>query len=856
MNSKKIVFFISLAANAFFVKGQDKVNEKNPADSVIVKVHPSYNNVTGIHRWLFGENYRKEWAADTKLPVFRISELHGGLTPERQGGGFQTTSLRLIDPTGKEWVLRSVEKDPVKLLPQELKQTFARDWLVDAMTAEHPFSALIVPPLAEAAGIPHAVPEIGVVSADKNLGTYNELFAGKVCLLEEREPTGKSDNTIKTMQNLYDDNDDSIDGAQFLKARLLDVLIGDWDRHDDNWRFTKEKDGKSRIYTAVPRDRDQALYINQGLIPWTVSRSWIVPYLQGFGGEIRDIRLSLFISTFLDRYPSTHLSYSAWMKVVNDFVAAETDEVLEAGLKRLPQTAYRLRHDALLKALKQRRNELPASMAYYYRFINKIVDMHISNKNELVSIKDTSNNGLKVTINKISMNGDVKDTIFNGTFDPKITKEIRFYMGGGDDKIILNNNHSPIKLRFVDSLDHKNYQIVKSVNKVQIYDRSKQNISLSGDSSRARLHIANDSANTAFLPVNLINIWMPLADAQINRDDGFLLGLGFRYIGKDGFRARPYSEVQELLVSHSFATKAFDIKYRGEWIHAIGNADFVLLANVKAPNNTINFFGLGNESVFDKTGDYTRYYRTRFNTYLLDPALRWKSADGLSFSIGPSFQYYHFNPRDNAGRFINNTSLIHSYDSLTIAKDKVHAGLTARLISDRRNNKLLPSAGTYVNLKIQSYAGLNSYSKAFTQITGEAAFYKNIADTLIVIADRIGGGVNLGDAAFYQSLFLGGQDNLLGYRQYRFSGKEMLFNNLEVRIKLFHIASYVLPGQFGLTGFFDTGRVWLDGEHSDKWHTGTGGGFYFTPAGLIVIQALAGHSSEGWYPYITLRLRF
>ena len=851
---KKLLFILSILLIGLTAKSQD--GKVITLDSVVVKVHPAFDKVSKFHRLLFGENYRKEWAIDTKLPVFRISELHGGLLPERLGGGFQTTSLRLIDPSGKEWVLRSVEKDPVKLLPAELKQTFARDWLIDAMSAQHPYSALIVPHLAEAAGIPHTVPIIGVVSPDKNLGEFNKIFAGKVCLLEEREPTGGSESTLKTMEDLYNENDYAVDGKEFLKARCLDVLIGDWDRHDDNWRFTVKTNDKNRIYTAVPRDRDQVMYINQGLIPWTVSRSWIVPYLQGFGGQIRDIRLSLYISDFMDRYPSVHLSYAEWMKIVNYFVAAETDDVLEAGLKKLPKSAYQLRHDTLLSQLKQRRNCLPAAMSYYYRYVNRIIDLHVSNKDEQITIKDTAGNELAVIINKINKKGNVKDVIFIGTFDPQITKEIRFYMGGGNDQVILNNNSSPIKLRFIDSLDHKDYDFIKSVNKVQIYDQSRQNLSFSGDSSRARLHLSKDSANTSFLPVNLFNVWMPLADAQINKDDGFLLGLGFRYIGRDGFRASPYSQIQELLISHSFATKAFDIKYKGEWIHALGNADILLQANAKAPNNTINFFGLGNESLFDKTGDYVRYYRTRFNTYLLDPALRWRSAKGLSFSIGPSFQYYHFNPQDNAGRFINNTSLIHSYDSLTVAKDKLHAGITAILINDRRNNKLLPTEGSYVNLKVQSYAGLNDYSKGYTQITGEASFYVHFADTVITLADRVGGGATFGNAAFYQSLFLGGQGNLLGYRQYRFAGQEMVFNNLEARVKLFSIASYVLPGELGLTGFFDTGRVWVDGESSDKWHTGTGGGIYFMPAGLTLIQVIAGHSTEGWYPEVSLQFRF
>ncbi|MBS1522506.1 MAG: BamA/TamA family outer membrane protein [Bacteroidetes bacterium] len=853
---KKIILFLSLVLPCINAWAQDDI-KPIIQDSIVVKVHEQYDKVSGIHRFFLGEGYRKEWGMAVKLPVFRISEMKGGLTPERKGGGFQTTSVRLIDPTGKEWVMRSVEKDPVKILPIELQQTFARELFIDAMSAQHPFSALVVPPLAEAAGIPHATPIIGVVSPDKALGKFLPLIENKVCLFEEREPTGKSDNTLEAIRNMYDDNDYSFDAKAFLKARCLDVLIGDWDRHDDNWRFTKEKDDKKRVYTPVPRDRDQAMYYNTGVVPWLASRDWVGPYLQTFGGKIRDIRYSMIASSWFDRFPYQRMTYEEWMRVVNGFCAEETDAVLEAGLKRLPKEVYKLRHDWLLSALKERRSNLPAAMSWYYYFFSRIIDMHVSNKNELLTIKDAPNNGLNVVINKINKEGDVKDVLFEGNFDPKITQEIRFYMGGGKDKIVLNNSQSPIKLRFIDSLDHKEYHIEKSANTVKIYDRDKQNITVTGgESSKASLHIKNDSATTAFLPVNLVHVWAPLANVQINKDDGFLLGLGFRYTGKDGFRTTPYSQIQELMVTHSFSTQAFDVKYNGEWVHAINNTDILIDANVKAPNNTINFFGLGNETPFDKTGDYVRYYRTRFNTYLLDPALRWRNGKGFSFSIGPSFQYYHFNPEDNVGRLIENTSLIHSYDSLTIAKDKIHLGGTALLINDRRNNKLLPTEGTYLNIKLQSMAGLNSYSRGFTQITGEAAFYVHFADTVITLADRIGGGATFGDAAFYQSLFLGGQGNLLGYRAYRFAGKDLVYNNFETRIKLFSVASYVLPGELGLTGFFDTGRVWIDNDNSNKWHVGEGGGIYFMPAGLTLFQVIAAHSTEGWYPYFSLLLRF
>jgi outer membrane translocation and assembly module TamA len=84
----------------------------------------------------------------------------------------------------------------------------------------------------------------------------------------------------------------------------------------------------------------------------------------------------------------------------------------------------------------------------------------------------------------------------------------------------------------------------------------------------------------------------------------------------------------------------------------------------------------------------------------------------------------------------------------------------------------------------------------------------------------------------------------------------MLYNNLEARIKLASFASYIFPGQIGIIGFYDVGRVWVKDENSQKWHNGVGGGIYFAPAQLAVLRIVAGYSREGWYPYIALGFRF
>lgn len=824
-------------------------------DSIVIRVHPSYDSVGGIHKWFFGQNYRKEWSTPVKLPLIRISKINGGLIPEKEGGGMQSKSLRLKDKSGKEWVIRSVEKTPDKLLPENLQGTFAVDWVDDAMSGQHPFSALIVPPLAAAAGVHHTEPVIGVIAPDPALGEYSKLFTGMVVLVEEREPAGDSDNSIKMLKELNQDHDNRLNGEQFLKARLLDLLIGDWDRHEDQWRWISKKNGKDKVYEAVPRDRDQVFHVNQGLFPSIAALPWIDPLLGDFNGDLAGVKYSLFKTRFTKAAPDAHISYNAYMQIVNEFVKSETDAVLEAGLKRLPKEIYSIRHDELLKKLKQRRDNMPAAMGDYYRFIYRIVDIRTSDKNEQVTITNTPDKSMRVVISKLDKNGQLKDKLMDMTYNPEITKEIRLYVSDGDDQVTIDNNNSPIKLRVIGDKGTKTYNIKQAYTKVKLYESTDSN-TYTGQVNRLSKHISNDTLNTRFVPTNLYNVWMPLATAAINADDGFLLGLGFKYTGKQGFRKLPYSNVQQLLVSHSFASDAFRVKYNGEWIQALGKADFVMQAFIQAPDNTMNFFGRGNETVLNKTGDYHRYYRTRFDTYQFDPALRWHTGAGSTLSAGPSLQFYHLNKDDNAGRFIEQSTPLNTYDSNTLDKDKAHLGMLVNFTSNKRDNNILPSRGYYINVVVQGYKGLNDYSKSYAQIKPEFTFYQRINSSgTIVVSDRVGGGVSVGNPAFYQSMFLGGQGNLLGYLQNRFSGQHMVFNNLQARIKLASIASYIIPGQLGITGFYDAGRVWIKEEDSSKWHQGTGGGLYFAPASLTVLQVLAGHSEEGWYPYVSLNFR-
>jgi hypothetical protein len=824
-------------------------------DSVVLAAHPVYNKVSGLHKFFFGESYRKEWAAPAKLPVIHLSQIGGGLIPVKLGGGFQSTSLRLVDKSGKEYALRNVEKRADLIVPLPFQGTFAKDLLDDATTSQHPYSALTVSPVANAVGVPHSTPIIGVVAPDSSMKGYQHLFNEKVALLEVREPLGKSDNTVKMQDNLQEDNDNSYDANNFLRARMVDLLFADWDRHADQWRFyNQHKKGEDKYYLAIPRDRDMALYKVEGILPTLIRRLFLMPHVWGFKKDVlHGANSYLYKSSFLNAYPASQLSHDEWTKTTQAFKAAVTDSVLEASLKTLPAAVYAIRHDELLTDLKGRRDKMPQAMENYYRFSNKIVDIHTSDKNEFVNITD-SGKAVQITIRKINKNGELKDTLMSKIYPASLTKEIRLFVAKGDDSVVVNNN-SAIKLRIIGGKGQKAYNIINSRKKIKLYDREEE--SYYSETGKLKKHLSKDSLNTAFIPTNLYSTALPLVTASVNGDDGFVLGLGIRYLQQKGFRKAPYTSLQQFMIAHSFSTQAFNLRYNGEWISAVGKADFVAIANIKAPDNTQNFFGRGNETTFDKTGNFKRYYRTRFNIVEVQPALRWRGRKGSAISIGPALQYYHLDEKENAGRFIKNTALINSYDSAIISKDKTHLGIVTNYTLDQRNNTVLPTWGSYVNVQLRAMGGLNDDTKSFVQITPEVALYKSLNKRgSLILSDRIGGGVTLGKTTFYQSLFLGGQGNLYGYRLYRFAGQHSVYNNLELRLVLSNFGNYIVKGQIGLGGFYDIGRVWEKGEHSEKWHNGVGGNIYFAPASLVVLKMNVAYGSDGWYPFFTAGLRF
>jgi hypothetical protein len=830
------------------------------ADSIKVAIEPNYNSVSKVHRALFGENYRTLWATPVKMRVFHISKEKGGLKILQLGGGMQTKSVRLQDSSGREWVLRTIQKYPEKVLPVNLRPTIAKDIVQDQISAEHPFAALTVPALAQALGIPHAHPEVVYVPDDPALGKYRKDFANQVFLFEEREPldVDKTDNTPKVQNKLRDDDDNRVDQQLVLRARLLDMLLGDWDRHEDQWRWERVKDSTGTLYKPVPRDRDQVYDNASGFFPWAVSHYLLMAKFQSYSNHIRSVSRWNLNARYFDRYFLNGLSEQDWKTQIAYVQSNLTDDVIINAVKQMPAVIYGLSGEVIIKKLIARRNILNKQGLTYYRSLSKTVEIPASDNRERFEIDNKPGGQLAVTVNKVKKDGRKEQVIYQRTFDPAVTHEIRLYgFGGKDSFVVTGNEPSPITVRMIGGDGEDTFTIDSTLHNrsnLYIYDRSDKKNNLP-PSSQANLRTSPDTIVNNYNKTSFkYDFLQPLLLASYNKDYGFQL-IGDLIYEKQGFRKSPYAFRQSLMINYGFGTNSLLLNYNSDFKQVVGKSDLLINVLSKGPNYTSYFFGIGNDTRFVNSGSkQVEYYRNVYNYIAAD--FRLKQVFGKwAVSEGIKEEYYNGDGDDNKNKFLN------EYDqqnpSQKVFSTQTFTGLIGTLTLDTRDKGTLPHNGVYWNTTISGMTGVNISDHTYGQLLSEFSFYLNPdRDSVFVIANRMGGGTTVGNATYFQQLKLGGNQNLRGFYSWRFTGKSMAYDNLELHLKLLDVTSYILPGTLGLVGFNDVGRVWSPGESSDTWHDGYGGGFYFVPAQLILIQAVVGFSKEGTYPYISAGFRF
>lgn len=319
---------------------------------------------------LMGKNYRKVWNTPVTLPAFYLSR--SGLTVDRLGGSRETNSLYLHDAQHHVWVLRSVDKNVRRGIPSPFGRTPFYWYKNNLTSANFPFAGAVAAVLCRAAGIVAPDPVYVFVEDDVSLGPHRSLFAGTVCMLERRDPTPDgthAEATDTVLQKIRDGRGHPVLQHQVLRARLLDMLMGDWDRHEGQWRWGLLDSGGQQYYYAIPRDRDHALFVAGGIIPFLMKGSF-EPYFTGFKKKCTNLKKLNRKAWNFDAIFLKDLKQEDWEKEIRWVQSVISNEVIDDAIRHIPPEAQAVSGAFIRSRLISRRESLMKGAMAYFDFLS------------------------------------------------------------------------------------------------------------------------------------------------------------------------------------------------------------------------------------------------------------------------------------------------------------------------------------------------------------------------------------------------------------------------------------------------------------------------------------------------------
>jgi len=805
-----------------------------------------------FHESVWGDHYRDLYYKPIDANVALLDTLYGGLEVVRKGGGHQTRSLRLKDKNGKQYNMRALKKSGVKFLQstifknnyieESLKNTVSEEILKDFYTAAHPYIFSVIPQLSDAVGIYHTNPKLYYIPKHEALGEYNFEYGDELYLIEERpeenhsdlESFGKPDDiesTADVYERLRRDEKYKIDEKAYMRARLFDMLIGDWDRHEDQWRWAEFKqENGDHLFKPIPRDRDQAFAnFDGGFLGALRGMLGFAKQFQVYEEKLDDVKWISASATTLDRTLIQNRGREDWIAQAKFIRDNLTDDAIEKAFERIPKEAKGDDLDNVKAKLKGRRANLMTIAKDFYDYTAKVSIVNGTDKDDFFTIERLADAKTKVTVQRIK-NGKKADTVSSRIFDKKFTKQIRIYGLDDDDKFeVTGKSKNPILIRIIGGQNNDEYTI-KNGKKVIVYDyKSKPNTIKSKGRARFRF-TDNYQVNNFDKDDKELSTSSILPMIGFNPDDGLLIG-PISIITKKDFYQNPFTQQHKLSAGFYFATKGFDLKYRGEFAGVFEKYNLLLGGRYTSPNYAVNFFGFGNssENTEDESGVDFDFNRVKLSTYKLMFGAAKNGRNGSYFEYTASAEGIQVD--NSPGRFITSQN----FNDRRFYERKWFVGGNATYRYESYDVDLNPTRGMKFELIGGSRTNLDN-SNTYGFIKPHLGFYNALSrNRKLVLKTAAMSHFNFGkEYEFYQSAQIGGENLLRGYRKQRFSGQTAFATSADIRYSFNQFRTRILPLQIGVFAGADTGRVWLDRiNESSSWHSDIGGGFWINSADFI-----------------------
>ncbi|MFO7446045.1 MAG: BamA/TamA family outer membrane protein [Ignavibacteriaceae bacterium] len=823
-----------------------------------------------FYEFFFGAHWRKLWITPIEVPVINLDKFAGGITPVKRGGGTQTKSVRFENKLGIQYKFRSIDKDPKQNLPEELQETVAADILKDQISSANPVAALIVVPILNAVNILQAEPILCILPDDPKLGKFREEFGNMLGMMEIHPDVDEDDNvtfegaekvegTFDLLDRLEKDTDEFIASSEYLKARLIDMFLGDWDRHTDQWRWAMFKENNKKIWYPIPRDRDQAFSKYDGLFPWITALS--IPQIESFSDTYPEIEDLTWSGRHLDRRFLVYLNKEQWDSVTNFVVKRLTDSLIEYSVQRLPKEMYSAAGEELITTLKARRNHLAEASECFFRNTLKYVDIKGSSKDDYAEINRTDNNVVEIKLyNRDKNSGEKKgQPFFNSVFYSEYTKEIRIELYDGDDKAVVTGNVDssiPVyiagdegKDELIDSAEVKgsllNFLPLISLAETQthFFDKGKKTTFISGPRTRIRDKELPEPRDEFEKYEPQLRTWghdwkfAPWFGA--NPDDGIFIG-GGPVLYEHGFRTNPYVYRMELAAGYASFLDAGRIRYFGEFNSIFDNNKMTFEARF-SELEIIHFYGLGNNTERIEGLDDTDFYKAKQHQLLVTPEIEFPLDKNLNLYFGYRFLFSEMDLEEGTLIFSQRPYGSHNM---------ILNSFLMRFVYDSRDDEIIPQNGFLFSGLASFYPSFKKDLNSFSKIKGSFSSYIPLFSLpYSTLALKAAGEKNWGRYPFFESAFLGGLETLRGFDRNRFAGDASISGSAEIRLLLSRF-KFIVPIYLGTALFTDAGRVFYSKESSNTFHKSVGVGLWFSfiyPELLLSTYAVISDDDEAFY---------
>lgn len=831
-------------------------SENLPADSLRLQTGgslvrrsiypPSATEKSRIYDFLWGKHYRKLYGVPVTVPATTLQTLMGGLDLVKQATDFQALlmengqkQLYLLKPLGGYTTFLESDFFQEIYSKQAFKNTYLDQFIGDAYTIINPYTFISADHLAEKLGLSSNNSRIFYLpkhSTRDTVANGTPIDDKLVCVIDV--PDYITRPNILLTQDLLDtlllNKRCRVNQELYIRERLLDMMIGDWNKIPENWNWTVQGgDGDSLRFNPIVIDRNHAFTKVDGILFKQMLHILGLGFIVNYSPSMKSVKKENTLGFPLDMALASPSNDSVWVEQARYIRRTLTDVVIDEAFSELPEGIEGKDIEIIRETVKQRRDHLEKIAIDYFTLLQRTPVIAGSDRSDRFVVDRYNPDSMSIRI----FDEETGQQVFDRKYSKKNTKEIWLYGLEGNDLFEVNGEaRKDIPLYFISGKGENTYRLQPG-NDIRIYAYELQRASLDSVTDAKKIFL--DIPEVHHYDYNKIKhhkiSFTPWG--IYDSDKGFSLGTFLTYT-MYGFKRAPFTYRHR--IGYNYLT---GFMYQGVFPSYDGKKSFNLDVHIGSRRDFYNFFGFGNNTDGYKDAK-KNYNRVHIRKYKLSPSFNYNFTEKEVLAVHTSVEM--FKAKETKDRFIN-----HYYPAdHRIFDTSYFIDLGVLYQTEKEIASFIPKLGG--SLAVGWVMNLKDAGRNFPYAQATVELNVNITERLSWATQARSKVLFNNKYEFFQAA----STELRGYRDNRFIGKQSFYQYSDIRLDMGKLKNPFTPLKYGVFVGFDYGRVWFPGEESKKWHTSYGGGVWLTLWSKITTKYSCFGSSDSFRFMFELGLGF